>query len=477
MMKAVLHTEASPAWLTEGPERSWALLPLGNRPLLEYWLEACVALGIREVRLVLGAAAEAVEHYAGDGSRWGIEIRYGFLKEGQAPERFVRRSPAAWADGLLLVTGACFPRRTGADAGGLAAGTTVCWSERDPGLGFASADPEALKVFLDGGAPPQGPEADGLGFQVVPVDSAETYYRLNMALVNGEITRYLAPGYSKEEGAYVGYNVVIPPSCRMSAPVMVGNDCRFAPLSVVGPGAVIGSHVVVDTQAELKDCVVLDGTYIGRNVDITGKIVAGNVLIDPESGFSVALEDPLLLDATGSTRRIGEFLLTLTGKIPALLLWLLQLPWFVVLGGLLVLTGRRRFRIKSFLDVRNRPLKLPVLEGDAPCALAGLFQALSLDRFPALCWVLLFRLHLCGHAPIAAEGSEALRKRLPRTCPAAFYEELLLPQPVPETILEIYALHYVAARSLSTDLSLLGRVLLGRLLSRCTLSAAEEAHA
>lgn len=60
-----------------------------------------------------------------------------------------------------------------------------------------------------------------------------------------------------------------------------------------------------------------------------------------------------------------------------------------------------------------------------------------------------------------------MRPRLPRTCPAVFSEDLLLPDPVPERLWEIYALHYLHERSMGGDLGLLFRVLTRRILQIC----------
>ena len=98
-MKALIHTTTCPPWVDTLRCRSWALMPVGSRPFLEYWLEYCAIHGIEEVRLILGDGAEHVEQLAGDGSRWGLRITYGFLKDGVAPHRFLQRRPvwvSAW---------------------------------------------------------------------------------------------------------------------------------------------------------------------------------------------------------------------------------------------------------------------------------------------------------------------------------------------------------------------------------------------
>ena len=52
------------------------LIPVANKPILFYGLEAIRDAGIREVGIVVGPTAEEVRAACGDGSRWGLEITY-----------------------------------------------------------------------------------------------------------------------------------------------------------------------------------------------------------------------------------------------------------------------------------------------------------------------------------------------------------------------------------------------------------------
>ena len=52
------------------------LVPIANKPILFYGLEALAEAGIREVGLVVGDTAPEIEEAVGDGSGWGIEVTY-----------------------------------------------------------------------------------------------------------------------------------------------------------------------------------------------------------------------------------------------------------------------------------------------------------------------------------------------------------------------------------------------------------------
>jgi glucose-1-phosphate thymidylyltransferase len=52
------------------------LVPIANKPILFYGLEALAEAGVREVGLVVGDTAPEIEEAVGDGSPWGIEVTY-----------------------------------------------------------------------------------------------------------------------------------------------------------------------------------------------------------------------------------------------------------------------------------------------------------------------------------------------------------------------------------------------------------------
>jgi glucose-1-phosphate thymidylyltransferase len=52
------------------------LVPVANKPVLFYGLEAMADAGIREVGIVVGDTAAEIRTAVGDGSRWGLEVTY-----------------------------------------------------------------------------------------------------------------------------------------------------------------------------------------------------------------------------------------------------------------------------------------------------------------------------------------------------------------------------------------------------------------
>ncbi|MER3403572.1 MAG: glucose-1-phosphate thymidylyltransferase [Armatimonadota bacterium] len=52
------------------------LVPVANKPVLFYGLEALAEAGIREVGIIVGETAHAIQAAVGDGSQWGLSVTY-----------------------------------------------------------------------------------------------------------------------------------------------------------------------------------------------------------------------------------------------------------------------------------------------------------------------------------------------------------------------------------------------------------------
>lgn len=56
--------------------RNKHLIPIANKPILHYAIEAVVQAGIKELAVVVNADSEEVPRAIGDGSRWGVSVTY-----------------------------------------------------------------------------------------------------------------------------------------------------------------------------------------------------------------------------------------------------------------------------------------------------------------------------------------------------------------------------------------------------------------
>jgi len=56
--------------------RNKHLIPIANKPILHYAIEAAADAGIREIGIVVNADSDEVPRAIGDGTRWGVKITF-----------------------------------------------------------------------------------------------------------------------------------------------------------------------------------------------------------------------------------------------------------------------------------------------------------------------------------------------------------------------------------------------------------------
>ena len=82
------------------------LLPIDGRPVVATLLRELAAAGLRETWLVVGHLSERLEAFAGDGSAFGLAVRYARQPEALGSADAVRRALAAGAEPPLAVLAA-----------------------------------------------------------------------------------------------------------------------------------------------------------------------------------------------------------------------------------------------------------------------------------------------------------------------------------------------------------------------------------
>jgi glucose-1-phosphate thymidylyltransferase len=88
------------------------LIPIANKPILHYAIEAVAEAGIREIGIVVNADNDTVQKAIGDGSRWGVSIVYipqeaplGLAHVVKISEKFVANEPFIFYLGDNMVVG------------------------------------------------------------------------------------------------------------------------------------------------------------------------------------------------------------------------------------------------------------------------------------------------------------------------------------------------------------------------------------
>ena len=290
------------------------LVPVANKPVLFYGLEAMRAAGIEEVGIVVGDTRAEIEAAVGDGSRFGLAVTYlpqeaplglahavliseaflgdspfvmylgdNLLKEGIAP--FVREFEESRPDALILLQQVSDPKSYGIAE--LDGGRVVQLVEKpaEPRSDLALVGVYLFTPAVFESVRAISPSARGeleitdaiqhmidRGLRVEPhvvsgwwkdTGKLEDMLEANR-LILGTIERCLEG--ELVESTIEGQVQVGPGSllerCTVRGPVVIGAGCRLAD-TFVGPYTSISDGVVVE-HAEIEHSIILENSRISR---------------------------------------------------------------------------------------------------------------------------------------------------------------------------------------------------------------------
>ncbi len=377
------------------PDPHPLLIPICNKPFIEFLIDFSILAGSEAIRLVSDGSLRDVEHYCEQGSRWGVQISYGSMQESDDLDAVMEKNRRYCSNTrVLIIRGFVFIRYD---------------KQNNYKTLFTSLPPGELRRCSHGsltftGTPGVEEQAPGPApLSLVGLETIGVYYELCNEILRGGSLPYVLPGYSNETDCHIGRNVVMSKSCEIIKPVIIGNNVQILAGTVIGPGAIIGNNVIIDRESTVTESIVLDNTYIGEHLDLEKRIASGNILVEPESGAAITMEDPHLLTGMSTRRVSGALLHTLVHIIMAGLLIALEVIPFLLLLPILKLQGKwKKSRNTYYTSTSGNTVTLSTSAIERSGPLSLLAAALSLDRFPLLFRVFSGELALIASQPIAA---------------------------------------------------------------------------
>jgi dTDP-glucose pyrophosphorylase len=264
------------------------LLPVCNKPVMQYQLEAMRDAGVTEVIIVIGHLGDSIREYFGDGGQLGLKLRYVVDPEPQGIASSLARVEGAMRGPFALFLGDIFvalddlgpAMRRMLERG--AVGSVVVKREDDPEpvrRNFAvlcGADDRVTRVIEK----PQDPPSllKGVGIYLFTPDIFEAIRRTPRSALRGEyeltdaIQTLIDAGGPVYADALARWdiNVTFPRdliTCSLRTLREQGIDSLFGEGARVGPEArvqqsVLGAGVMVDGPVHLRRSIILPGTRI-----------------------------------------------------------------------------------------------------------------------------------------------------------------------------------------------------------------------
>src|SRR2546422_6588527 len=324
------------------------LLPVANRPMVEYVLNLLKASGHREVALTVNAAAHPYENVVRDG-RWSGML---LINARETVHRGTAACLPPLADFIggepfMVIHGGLF---LNADLKALAefhqarkafatlgvrrtAGGSRDWHHLELRLGEGDRvegikvrdlsgrehlspvpagvyvfDPAALTAIEPGiyydikeqllprlrldGKRVFACEIQGYCRNVLEMND---YLKVNRSVLRGEVNGYRFDGQIAE-GIWVGRGSDVSPMATLHGPVMIGRDCVIGPgVQIIGPTCV-GDGCFVEEGALLRDSLLLPGARVERNSRIEGCVLAADTVISPGQALREVVAIPENLD-------------------------------------------------------------------------------------------------------------------------------------------------------------------------------------
>jgi len=132
--------------------------------------------------------------------------------------------------------------------------------------------PNVIKYLIDQGKQIKTVNADLWMEFVYPWDLIhvnEFMTHFTSSSINGVIEK----GVTMKGSVSVGKNTTIYSGCYIVGPVVIGDGCEIGPNACIFPSTTIGNDSVIHPFSEIRNSVILDDTHIGSNSYVSHSII------------------------------------------------------------------------------------------------------------------------------------------------------------------------------------------------------------
>ncbi|MEW6173956.1 MAG: sugar phosphate nucleotidyltransferase [Bacillota bacterium] len=308
------------------------MVPVANRPMMEYCVDLLKKNEIREIGCTLRYLPDVIVRHFGDGSDFGVRISY-FIEENPLGTAGSVRNAAAFLDQTFIVVSGDaltdanlsmavnFHRKRGAIATIVLArascpleygvvitgdgGQIRCFLEK-PGWGEVFSDtvntgiyvlePEIFDYFPAGKNfdfskdlfPLLMKEKRALYGYIMDgywcdIGGLEAYLKAHRDLLSGAVDAIL-PGREVSPRVWMEDGVSVDTEAQLKGPLVIGRNTEVRAGACIGAFTVLGRGCTVQAGASIKRSVAWDHCFIGRGAALRGAILANKVQVQTDAG-------------------------------------------------------------------------------------------------------------------------------------------------------------------------------------------------
>jgi mannose-1-phosphate guanylyltransferase / phosphomannomutase len=107
------------------------------------------------------------------------------------------------------------------------------------------------------------------------IGTLEQYALAQRDVLDGKVREVRPPGIRLRENIYVGKRAQVDDE-ELEGPVVIGDNVRIDERAEISPYTVIGSNVVIAAGAAVERSIVAEGTYIGEGTELIDTVVGRN---------------------------------------------------------------------------------------------------------------------------------------------------------------------------------------------------------
>jgi mannose-1-phosphate guanylyltransferase/phosphomannomutase len=303
------------------------MIPIVNAPCMEHIVKLLARHGVTDIAVTLQFMPDEIRDYFGDGSEWGVDMRYSVedAPAGTAGSvKMAEQQLGLQGERLLIISGDAltdadlsrlvdFHEEKGSEA------TMVLKSVENPldfGIVITEEDgrisrflekPAWGQVFsdtvntgiylLEPSATAEIPEEGEYDFskELFPqlldagrplygyvtedywedIGTLEQFAGAQRDVLDGRVEGVRPPGTRLRENIYVGRRALVDDD-ELEGPVVIGDNVRVDEGAKIGAYSVIADNVVVSAGASVVRSVVAEGTYIGEGAELVDTLVGRN---------------------------------------------------------------------------------------------------------------------------------------------------------------------------------------------------------
>ena len=299
-------------------QRPKPLVPVANRPFLEYQVGLLRKYGIEDIVFATNYLADSIEGHFGDGSRFGVRMRYALedqplgtggairnaadLFPGEAVAVFngdvltdfdIGRVLAFHAEKKAIATITLSEVPSPHPFGVLLLdedGRVRAWNEPSEETKKALAvDQDVMptgKDFINAGFYVLGPEC----IERIPQGVKSSVERdIYPALLAEQAAVYgIAPGgfwmdVGRAEQLLIATQAALSGAVKTAVPgLAVGEGTTIAPSTWINGLTAIGKNCRIGAESRLENCILMDSVTVGSHVRLTGVIIDAGAVVEDE---------------------------------------------------------------------------------------------------------------------------------------------------------------------------------------------------